>query len=320
MMIALDRKPAKRAPARRRLRPILAAYLCLLVSALALAGCHTWSRLDALLHPDPLASGYTLSSFPFAAATRDVTFPSLDGTALSAWFVPAGLAGRPSIILLAGYGQDRASLLPQAAYLHRAGYNVLLLDVRGTGDSAGAFTFGMKEPLDVRAAVSFVLDQPGVDPHRIAVQGVSIGGSIAILAAARDPRVTAVVAESAFTSLEEMIVDDFHRYTKLPLFPVGDAGIWLMQRALGGSVAAVDPLRAMHALAGRPVLLIGDSEDAVSPPDSAARLYAAADDPKELWLIQGTEHANGFLVFPHAYQRHVLGFYHQYLDGTDEAS
>lgn len=315
-MLALHRAAPKRPAARRRIRPIFAAYLCLLVSVLTLAGCHTWSTLDALLHPDPLASGYTFQSFPFAAATRAVTFPSLDGTALSAWFVPAGQADRPAVILLAGYGQERSSLLPQASYLHRAQYNVLLLDVRGTGASAGTFTFGMKEPLDVCAAVSFVLKQPGVDAHKIAVQGVSIGGAIAILAAARDPRITAVVAESAFTSLQEMIADDFHRYTKLPLFPVGDAGIWLMQRVLGGSVAAVDPLQAMPALAGRPVLLIGDSDDDVSPPNSARRLYDAASDPKELWIIQGTEHANGFLVFPHRYEQHVLRFYEKYLVPT----
>lgn len=318
-MLVLDRHAAKRTLARRRLRPVFAAYLCLLVSVLTLAGCHTWSALDALLHPDPLASGYTLQSLPFAAATRVVTFPSLDGTVLSAWFVPAGQTDRPSVILLAGYGQDRASLLPQASYLHRADFNVLLLDVRGTGASAGTFTFGMKEPLDVRAAVSFVLKQADVDPQRVAVQGVSIGGAIAILAAARDPRITAVVAESAFTSLDEMIADDFHRYTKLPLFPVGDAGIWVMQRVLGGSVAAVDPLQAMPALSGRPILLIGDSEDAVSPPDSAARLYVAADDPKELWIIQGTQHANGYLVFPHRYEQHVLRFYQQCLVPTPSA-
>jgi len=311
-MLALHRA-RQRGRAARRLRPVLAAYLCLLASVLTLAGCHTWSALDALLHPDSLASGYALSSFPFAAATRDVQFPSLDGTALSAWFVPAGAADRPSVILLAGYGQDRASLLPQAGYLHQAGYNVLLLDVRGTGDSAGAFTFGMKEPLDVRAAVSFVLEQPRVDLHQVAAQGVSIGGAIAILAAAQDQRITAVVAESAFTSLHEMIANDFHRYTKLPLFPVGDFTVWLMQRVLGGEVAAVDPLRVIPALADRPVLLIGDSEDAVSPPDSAARLYAAAEGPKELWLIQGTQHANGYLVFPRRYQEHVLDFYHTYL-------
>lgn len=314
-MIALDQQPAQRRPTTRRFRPVLAAYLCLLASALALAGCRTWSALDALLHPDPLASGYTLASFPFGAATRDVSFPSLDGTPLSAWFVPAGPVDRPSVILLAGYGQGRASLLPQASYLHKADYNVLLLDVRGTGDSAGTFTFGMQEPQDVRAAVSFVLKQPEVDPHRVAVQGVSIGGAIALLAAAQDRRITAVVAESAFTSLQEMIADDFHRYTRLPLFPVGDAGIWLMQRALGGSVAAVDPLRAMAALKGRPILLIGDSEDAVSPPHSTKRLFAAADRPKELWLIQGTAHANGYLVFPHRYQEHVLRFYGAYLGG-----
>ena len=241
-------------------------------------------------------------------------FSSLDGTPLAGWFIPAGEPDRPSVILMDGYGQSRASLLPQASYLHAAGYNVLLFDFRGTGASSGSFTFGIKEPLDVRGAVDYLLEQPGVAQDGVAVQGISLGASIAILAAAEDARIRAVVAESAFTSLHAMIKQDFTRYSHLPRVPFASLAVAWMQWRTGGSVADVNPLRAVTRLDDRPLLLISDSRDEIVPTGSAERLFSAAAEPKELWTVEGTEHANGFWVFPHAYQTHVLRFYGRHLD------
>ena len=306
-------------PARARWRPFLTRLtVCAAVFLTigAYLGDRASARLASVLHPAAATSPYALDDYPFASRTEDVRFPSLDGTTLAGWFIPTAEPDRPSVILMDGYGQSRASLLPQAGYLHAAGYNVLLFDFRGTGESDGTFTFGINEPLDVRGAVTYLLDQPGVDPDHVAVQGVSLGASIAILAAAEDARIRAVVAESAFTSLHAMIKQDFTRYSHLPRVPFAQLAVAWMQWRTGGSVAAVNPLRAVSGLEGRPLLLISDSRDEVVPAGSAERLFGAAPGPKELWTIEGTEHANGFLVFPHAYQERVLGFYGQYLEGT----
>ena len=276
-------------------------------------GALIWVATARAVHPTVVDDLGALNGYRFAAATQTVYFRSLDGVPLVGWFIPSGQPRSATIILLEGYGQGRAAMLPQAAYLHHAGYNTLLFDYRGTGQSGGsAFTFGMKEPLDVRGAVNYLLTRKDVNADRIAVQGVSIGAVIGILAMAQDPHIQTVVAESAFPSLTGMIKTDFSRYTRLPLHPFGVMAIWVMEHRLGGNVNVVSPIDAVAKMQ-RPVFIIYDLQDKLLPSDSGQRLYAAATGPKELWLVKDTSHANGFLVWPDDYADRVLQFYATYL-------
>ena len=285
-------------------------------------GALIWLATARAVHPvfpDDLGA---LNGYKFATATQTVHFRSLDGVPLVGWFVPSGRPRSATVILLEGYGQGRAAMLPQAAYLHHAGYNTLLFDYRGTGQSGGsAFTFGIKEPLDVRGAVNYLLTRTDVDPDRIAVQGVSIGAVIGILAMAQDPHIHAVVAESAFPSLTDMIQADFSRYTRLPLHPFGVMAIWVMEHRLGGNVNGVSPIVAVGKMQQRPLFIIDDLQDKLLPADSGEQLYAAATGPKELWLVKDTAHASGFFAWPQAYADRVLQFYATYLplDATQPA-
>lgn len=290
------------------LPPLILLLVCCAFGALV------WVAMARAVHPVFTDDLSALNRYQFAAASQTVHFRSLDGVPLVGWFIPSGKARSATVILLEGYGQGRAAMLPQAAYLHQAGYNTLLFDYRGTGQSGGnAFTFGIKEPLDVRGAVAYLLTRQDVDPDRIAVQGVSIGAVIGILAMAHDAHIRAVVAESAFPSLTGMIAADFSRYTRLPLRPFGAVAIWLMEHRLGGNVDGVSPIDVMAKMHSRPVFIIDDLQDKLIPLDSGKRLYAAATGPKELWLVKDTGHANGFLVWPHDYANRVLRFYARYL-------
>ena len=80
-----------------------------------------------------------------------------------------------------------------------AGFLVLRYDKRGVGQSGGRIeTAGFAEYAeDLRAAVKFVADRKDVDPKRIAVVGHSEGGAIALVAAARDKRIAALVLMAA---------------------------------------------------------------------------------------------------------------------------
>ena len=125
----------------------------------------------------------------------DVAVRTADGVRLSAWWAPS--RNRAAVVLLHGAGETRAATLPQARVLARHGYGVLLLDARGHGDSGGrGMDAGWYGDLDVAAALDFLAARPDVDPARIAVLGLSMGGEEAIGAAA-DGRIRAVVAEGA---------------------------------------------------------------------------------------------------------------------------
>jgi uncharacterized protein len=140
---------------------------------------------------------------------RDVTFRSGDAD-IAAWlFEPAGAATsgegtRPAVVLGHGLGAIREmGLETYAAHFAQAGYVALAFDYRHFGASGGR----PRQLLDIdrqledwRCAVAYARGLPEVDPGRVALFGTSFGGGHAIVTAARDQQVAAVIAQCPFTS------------------------------------------------------------------------------------------------------------------------
>jgi uncharacterized protein len=75
-------------------------------------------------------------------------------------------------------------MLPRAAFLVHAGYNVLVLDLRGHGESAAQYASpGYLESRDVLGAIHYVRDRGEHAP--IALLGLSYGAAAVVLAAAQ---------------------------------------------------------------------------------------------------------------------------------------
>ena len=145
------------------------------------------------------ANALTLPKRDFAAGVtpaklglpyEDVRFAARDGAAeIGGWCIP-GDAEAPVIIMVHGRDASRTAavgggFLEEAKLLHDAGYGVLIIDLRGHGQSSDArFTFGIKERSDVLGAVDWLLLR-GVVPRRIGVLGLSLGAAAAIGAARR---------------------------------------------------------------------------------------------------------------------------------------
>ena len=130
-----------------------------------------------------------------------LSFSSSDGTPLSAWLIP-NPATTASVIVLHGFGGNKGTMLNVIDMLSDD-FNVLALDVRGHGESGGAWTsVGHFERLDVIAAAE-QLHQRGLGP--IGALGISMGAAIALLAAAESPLIRGVVADSAFAVLRHAV-------------------------------------------------------------------------------------------------------------------
>ena len=107
-----------------------------------------------------------------------VSFVSRDGLRLSGWFIPRSRHREPSgaqdptapgatILVGHGYPFDKANILSHTLFLHRR-YHLLLMDFRYFGDSEGAYTTaGLRETLDVEAAVAYLTQRKDVDPRKI---------------------------------------------------------------------------------------------------------------------------------------------------------
>ena len=296
------------------MRRVLIATVAVIGLLVLVLGGVGWIGSERAIHPPRLVEPERLAAYPFAAVTEDVRFPSRDGTPLAGWFVPAGAAPGPVVVLIHGFGASRADLLDQAAYLHGAGLHVFLFDLRGAGESGGdAVTLGLREPLDIQGAIDYVLTRPEVDPRRVALQAYSLGAAAAVLAMAQDERVAVLVAESPFSDLRGVVAQSFRYFIGLPSFPFAPITVAIVEWRLSGRANDIRPVDAIRRIGARPVFLIEDLDDQAMPPRSGVALYEAAPGPKELWQIAGAGHVGGHARNPAEYQRRVLAFYRAYL-------
>lgn len=233
---------------------------------------------------------------------RDVTFRTSDGVRLSGWYVPS--RNGAAVLLLHGSSSTRSSLLGHAVVLARHGYGALLLDTRGHGRSGGdAMDFGWYGALDVPAAVSFLRSQPGVDPGRVAVLGLSMGGEQALTAAAADPRIRAVVAEG----VEQQGPADTARLPHDVSGWIERANAWTtygLADLLSGAHRPIALRNAVAATAPRPVLLIAGMGEV-----SGARYYRdGAPASTALWALPDTPHTRALVTHPAQWEARVISF------------
>lgn len=239
-----------------------------------------------------------------------VSFTTSDGLTLRGWYAPA--RNDAVIVLVHGLNGNRCGMLPEAALLWQAGYGVLLFDLRGCGESEGeVVTLGYNEVNDVRAAVGFALKQPGVS--RVGLLGHSMGGATVIRAAARLPEVSAVVAQSTFTSLADNVANGVEKVVGLPPFPFAPLVVAFAERESGVRLNDVRPIDDLPALAPRPILIVHGALDDLIPVANAHALYAAAQEPKELYLLPTAGHADLLQIGGVEYVQRLTGFFDRYL-------
>ncbi len=138
-----------------------------------------------------------------------VTLMSDDGVRLEAWLVPAVDASmvleqkdkvlrerRAAVVLVHDVGMTRQQMMPLVRPLHDAGLVVLAISLRGCSPSGGSgTTFGLREALDVKAAVVTLRRRGFVDPKRIGIVGVGTGANAALVAANDDPTLETLVLD-----------------------------------------------------------------------------------------------------------------------------
>lgn len=242
---------------------------------------------------------------PFAEAA----FTTADGVPLSGWYIPS--TNGAAVAVLHGSGSTRSGVLDQAAALARHGYGVLLYDDRGHGRSGGAgMDFGWWGDLDVAAAVSYLESRPDVEPGRIGVLGLSMGGEQAINAAATDSRIRAVVAEGVQPKLPADTPQrppGLEGLTERAVDVIGFATARLLTRA----PTPLPQREAVAAVAPRPLLLIAGEGEV-----SAARaLQAVAPSTVSLWELPDTPHTAGLAQHRDAWTARVTAFFDTNLSG-----
>jgi pimeloyl-ACP methyl ester carboxylesterase len=239
---------------------------------------------------------------------QEVTIEAADGRELSAWYVPS--RNRTAVLLSHGSGGSRERVAAHVRMLARHGYGVLALDNPGNGESEGHSNgLGYNAQPAVDAALRWLSRRPDVDPRRIAGFGTSLGAEVLLEAAARDPRLRAVVADGPTRLMDGQAVSD-------PALPQRAFGAISLQavRGVSGMREAPSLVGLMPRIAPRPVLLIAGG---VGAPDEipANRAYRdAGRATTQLWELSDAGHTAGLRTHPAAYEQRTTAFLDQALD------
>lgn len=271
------------------------------VGTAALAGATTWT-LNGPWRPWP---DYAFTPFEVGLEAADVQLDA-DGVGLAGWYFDDPDAD-VAVICCHGHRGTKSDMLGIGPGLHRAGFSVLLFDFRGSGDSSdGPRSMAHHEQRDLRAAVDWVSRRrPDV---RIAVVAFSMGAATAILAAASDERIDALVLDSPFATLKGVVAANYRRY-HLPFTGLLPAVDLVNRAAYGYGFKAVRPIDAMGALAPRPVLLLHGTRDRVIPhADALALVDAAAPGTVEFVEFEGADHCGGYFLDRPGYIARVADF------------
>lgn len=237
---------------------------------------------------------------------ENVQFVTSDGLTLKGWYMPP--QNGTIVIFVHGLGSDRNDLLDEAGLVVKHGYGALMFDLRANGESEGnVSTLGYTERRDVRAAIDFAHAKAGPNVPLV-LFGHSMGAGTALLAAAEISEVRAVIVESAFTTLEDNINEGVRTLTGLPPFPFAPLIIFFGQREAGVDIRAVRPIDIVASIRPRPILFIHGEKDATIPIRNAHELFAAAKEPKQLYILPNVGHGGFLQAEPKVFPKTVLTF------------
>ena len=250
---------------------------------------------------------------------EDVEFLSRKGdVTLTGWYLPSS-ACEAHLIFVHGISSNRAGreATEIAAHLVDACFNVLLFDLRAHGTSGGdRITGGIDESEDVLGAYDYLLSR-GAHPHRIGVLGRSMGAGAAVLAAAAEPDIRALVLDSTYAQVHDLIAFEIARKTPVPKWvaPVFIPGASLLANVLYGidlsKLAPEQAIKSVHV----PILVIHGEADKRIPVEHGIRVHEAAHAESKMWVVPGTDHGESFSSFPDDYVDRVVSYFSTQLVG-----
>jgi len=168
------------------------------------------SKIATRAHPQKIPSALNFFSQP----VENQSFKSFDQVKISSWFIPNDTS-RKAIILLSGIGGNRLGVVSRAKFYQEKGFNVLMPDLRGTGESEGdLISFGWQERFDLLAGVDF-LKEKGME--KIAVHGMSLGAATIVYSFQEKPDYDFVVLESCYDNIINALKNRVDKYP-IPAF------------------------------------------------------------------------------------------------------
>lgn len=247
---------------------------------------------------------------------RSLTIPAADGLNLWAALVPAGDESHRWVICVHGYRETHEAVGVLGKHYAENGWNVLLPDHRGHGQSQGNYVgWGYDERLDLVAWINYIIRR---DPEaQIVLHGVSMGAA-AVLMATGGPlqeHVKAAVSDCSYTSVEQSMRHVMNRRVRRALSIPMSVPFTLVfstlrkttLRRAGYDLKNAAPIEAVpHSKT--PTLFVHGGRDETVPPAMMGKLYETAACPKRYLMVENAGHGEAVGADPERYWKTVDEF------------
>jgi dipeptidyl aminopeptidase/acylaminoacyl peptidase len=258
---------------------------------------------------------------PFFMPTyQEVRFPSRQANLqISGWWVETD-PNAPAIIVVDGLGgckYAQATLVP-AGILWHDGFNVLMVDLRNTGDSDvdnGYSSIGNKEYQDVLGAWDWLVDEKNFAPGQIGILGNSLGAAAVLFAFEHERQIAAIALNSPFANLPQIIREEMQN-NGFPSF-LAPAGIWMGRLVSGENLVEHNPVDALLSAGDRPVCIVHSTADTRIAVHHSYDLQAAAQQAGlnvTFWFVDEIGHVRAPGVYPEEFRARLGGFFRTHLN------
>jgi len=266
--------------------PVVLAYLTIL-------GLFLLAQRSLIFHPTPLNGD---SPRKYGLSYQDVSFPSMDGTTITGWWIqhPPGQTTRPVLLYCHGNGANLSLLSEVTRLFYDYGFDELLIDYRSYGTSQQAPLSEKAVDEDALSAYHW-LQAKGVPENQLILWGHSLGSSVAAwLATQTHP--AGLILEGAFPST---LAISYRRYPWLLVLPF----------------MIKDPFETKDYVEKRtcPLLQFHAEKDTIIPIDLGERVFAKAVEPKQFVVVKGIDH-NDFPSVAAQYKDVVMTFTNKCLE------
>jgi uncharacterized protein len=261
----------------------------------------------------------------------DEKWKNSDSTETVGWFMSRGKPA-PAVILSHAYGSNRSEFLTLAFEIWKAGYHVLVYDMRGHGENTVKWSgLGTYEKDDLLSAIKYLKEkktdagQPLLD-GRVGLYGVEVGGYISLVASSQDPAVKAVAIDSVYPDvahfinhrLKTMVGTDGQTVNRLIDAPITTRLTELaMQMYLMRREDSAPALESAAAASGRRFLYITAKNTGAY--DAMTRdLHSSTRDPKELVEVPQSRLERLYDKASSEYDARVVAFFQQAIPLTSD--
>lgn len=240
---------------------------------------------------------------------------SNDGLRLTAYFIPAKQKTTKTVVLAHGYtsrGKDMGSFAK--FFSEKLGYNVLMPDDRGHGNSEGDYIgFGWPDRKDYLIWLEKVVERVGRDAQ-IVLHGISMGGATVMMLSGEvlPMQVKAIVEDCGYTSVQDQLSYQLKRMYHLPSFPILNSTSLLCKLKAGYNFTEASAL-AQIKKNKLPILFIHGDEDTFVPTEMVWRLYSACTSEKEIYIVKGAGHGMAYWIEKDYYESKVRSFLGQFI-------